>query len=362
MCRARNDGNRRCDTRHRVATAHIKLQEAREQISAMQKNGDKIPYHIERKLDNLERRVAAAERVHYQTTHGREELEERLATNRQEYADIENKRTKKARVLRRQILKDEKLQRDSDKYIALQRSPRGDLKERQLLRDESRNRGGVMGPNGHPMTDEVKLAALRSTPQPIELSTWTEEETQPAADWIEEDADTGYIINHRDTKRNHAEQLRERIFRMNMPDGETVETRDRLILRQAKNGKGWVVSRALSVNASFEDASPIDKTTNALGFLSDPQFQAGAKNHREQLGEYTSKKAALKAMTAFSRDMESSPRKAAVIARTALVKRSANSDEKLQSAGWNAWYRYRTGGYKRGAWRTPIKSKTAVYN
>lgn len=322
-----------------------------------ERRGGQVSPRRRAQLSNASRRLDAARRVYYATPQGQAVLRSEVVRLEGELegvatptpgtpaADAHAKKTRALNTLKARLTQGIERRRRSYQDLALA----GD--ERRRLRDESRNRGGEMGFHAHPMARSAREAHMATAPAPqsLTLREWTETDVAHANSWVESGADPGWRRNARLAPPRHVgdvtdigspvegEEPQVKYVRLNTPDGQVVEGRHSFHLTQNSAGD-YVVSLRSTVASSWEDAAPIDKTTQELGHILKNR-SIGHTEGASVVGTYSSKSAAKRALAQAKRDFNYSAT-TALQGRALLVRRAARAGSSLQRRGIVVWHRY----------------------
>lgn len=308
-------------------------------------------------LSNASRRLDAARRVYYATPGGQTALRQEIARVEGELegvpvptpgtpaADAHSKKTRALATMKTRLTQGVERRRKSYADLSLVGN------ERRVIRDESRNRGGEMGFHAHPMARSSREAhmATAADPQSITLREWSDADVANATSWVESGADPGWRKNPRLAPPRRVgdvtdigdavegEEPQVKYVRVNSPDGQVIEGRHSFHLTKNSEGK-YVVSLRSTVSSSWEDASPIDKTTQELGHVLKNR-EIGHTEGATVVGTFTSKTEARHKLADAKRNLDYAGTTAKQ-GRALLVRRAARAGSSLQRRGIVVWHRY----------------------
>lgn len=308
-------------------------------------------------LSNASRRLDAARRVYYATPQGQGALRTEITRIEGEIegvarptpgtpeADTYSKKTRALSTMKTRLTQGVERRRNSYADLALV----GD--ERRLIRDESRNRGGEMGFHAHPMARSSREAYAETADAPTRLSLreWSDSDVANAQSWVESGADPGWRRNPRlapprrigDTtdigEAVSGEEPQVKYVRVNTPDGQVVEGRHSFHLTKNSEGQ-YVVSLRSTVASSWEDASPIDKTTQELGHVLKNRT-IGYTEGASVVGSFSSKTEAKRQLAEAKRSLDYAGTTAKQ-GRALLIRRAGRTGSALQRRGIVVWHRY----------------------
>lgn len=356
MCRAR-PGPRCSDTgttRYNTAIERVKyLKRCAEREAEAHPQGA-LSARRKLQLANSERRLEAARRVFFATPAGQKHLDDRIEATELELdnlpesddlrSDDARKRVKLTALL--DNLKEEKhlgVTRRSNSYADLHMV--GD--ERRRLRDESRERGGQMNKRGHPYANPT---GAHGTPRTLQMKTWELEDVTRANSWVESGANPGWVENSAARVPSVVEGIsigservvpsQSRVIRLNLPDGQVVEARYDFHVTKNEDGR-FIVSSKRTVSSSWEDAAPIDVTTQNLGHILTARSGVSRRQTKAVVGSYDTKEKALFALNEAKQDTDLFyAQDTAITARESLVARARNTTSELQQRKLPVWFRY----------------------
>lgn len=360
MCRARpgprcsNSGAIRNDR----AEAHFADQQDKYNAEATANGGTVTPQR-QQAFDNAQLRLAAAQRVWHATPKGMASIQDQIDVEEHRLTNLprgtqysnarkEHNKTKRVIVqLKKQHAESVQFRKDSYADLHL---VKGDVKpkmatssERRQTRDESRVRGGDISKNAQPLlqdTWDAQIAENQSAA--LSLGKWAEDDYARVGHWVEKGTDTGWKTNAR---LRPAPGLGEsqgpavtRMVRENLPDGQVVEGRADIHLTKKSNK--FIVSSTLTVAGSFEDASPVDITTQPLGHLIAGKRGLNRKLIRDTK-EFNSKAEAEKFIKSNRNSLNQTFHKdVAKVGRDGLIGRAEKAHNSLQNRGFPVWPRY----------------------
>lgn len=387
MCRAR-PGPRCSNTAgKRWASANDYFQAVKSEyldaVDHVDENGGVVPPRVEKRYRQAQLRYEAAKKVYWASPAGHRDLSDQIERHDEEIArqnehlatlvaqseqnpDDESLRSRirlarvgldgergRRAVLEATLAGAVKSREDSYRDLALVRDERSHLRRQNLAR------GGVMGPLGHPLSEEKQVEyreRMNLTPEPLELREWNDSDFDRASTWM----DPGSTMNSFEknwrlrpfsqAKDRHGnvvelgetvegEHPHSRMIRLNTPDGQVVEGRHDVHLTQNAEGK-YVVGVRSIVGASWEDASPIDKTQQELGHILAGSTVDRRAEGKYVVGVYDTLAAARGARTRTERDFDAA-KTTAVMGRDVTMKRFALASQKPQRRGLPVWWRYR---------------------
>lgn len=366
MCRERpgprcsNGGSKRFNKAKRHHDA------VRERYLAAEERGH-VPSRLSKQMSKARLRLSAAERVYDQTPDGQQRLRERIEATRldiesrfggvvpaagTEARDQYNVSNRHREALTKRLEDGISGREGSYKDLSLVKG------ERSRLRRQALARGGEMGPNGHPLSQDMQ-AVYRGEAEGMRLRRWNKEDVTRAASWIEHGANPAY---HRNANLRPFERARDdegymvelgakvdgeepfsKRVRLNTPDGQVVEGRHDVFLTKNEEGK-YVVSLRSTVASSWEDASPIDVTKQDLGHILKERALISRADHKSVVGTFTSKAEAKRAVTRVKREFDYAGTTARM-GRDALVTRVARRNSELQRRGIVIWHRFQNPAY-----------------
>lgn len=360
MCRARPGP--RCSNsgliRQTRAESHFVDQQAKYNEEA-NNNGGVVSAQRQRAFDNAQHRLDAANRVWHATPKGMGSIQDKLDIEEHRLTNLPqgNPNTVARReynATKREVSQLTKLHAEA---VEFRKQSYADLKlvngdvmpgftkdaERRQSRDESRTRGGDISKNAQPLINDAfdgRIAEEKSVA--LNMKQWTEEDYSRASHWVERGTDTGWGTNGRlrpapgsGTSEGPAVT---RMVRENTPDGQVVEGRADIHL--TKKGNKFLVSSTLTVASSFEDASPIDVTTQEQGSLIAGKRGLNRKTIRDTK-EFTTKAEAEKFVKSTRNSLNQTFHKdVAKLGRDGIVGRAKKPHSALQNRGWVVWPRY----------------------
>ena len=361
MCRARPGP--RCshggELRYSRAEKHLKAMAAAHEAEGSLNDG-KVSAERQRITDNAVRRLKAAEKVYFATPKGQKSLETNentftyMLTNmdrgtqysnaRREYNSVE-RQLKQARQARL-----EGVQSRKDQYADLH-LVKGDVNpgfaqsgERRQARDETRARGGSISRLAQPMSQSDMDAAFAADPAgALEVKEWPEEVYDRAKNWVEKGTNTGWGENSRvRPKAEHGDRVAasvSRLVRLNTPDGQVVEGRADIHVTKNAAGK-FVVSERLTVASSWEDASPIDVTTQEIGHIISARRGVNRRSGDKATEFSTQAEAESYARRTRNGLNQRFVKDVARQGREGFVGRAHKPHEALQKRGFAVWPRY----------------------
>lgn len=361
MCRARPGP--RCshggELRFSRAMKHLKAMLTAHEAEGSLNDG-KVAPERQRITDNALRRLKAAEKVFFATPRGQKSLEEnentftymlsnmdrgtRFSRARREYNSVE-RQLKQARQTRL-----EGIQSRKDQYADLH-LVKGDVHpgfaqsgERRQARDEVRARGGAISRLAQPMTQSDMDATLAADPAgALEVKEWPEEVYDRAKNWVEKGTNTGWGENAQvRPKPEYGERVApsvSRLVRLNTPDGQVVEGRADIHVTKNAAGK-FVVSERLVVASSWEDASPIDVTTQDIGHIITARVGVNRRAGDKATEFRTQAEAESYARRTRNGLNQRFVKDVARQGREAFVGRAHRAHEALQKRGFAVWPRY----------------------
>lgn len=361
MCRARPGP--RCsnggEIRFNRAIKHLKAMQVAHETEASMNDG-KVAPERQRITDNAVRRLKAAEKVFFATPRGQKSLEDnentlsymlekmdrgtQFSRARREYNSVE-RQLKQARQTRL-----EGIQSRKDQYADLH-LVKGDVHpgfaqsgERRQARDQARARGANISRLAQPMTQADMDAAIAADPAgALEIKEWPDEVYDRAKNWVEKGTNTGWGENvYARPKPEYGERVApsvSRLVRLNTPDGQVVEGRADIHVTKNSAGK-YIVSERLTIASSWEDASPIDVTTQEIGHI----ISARRGVNRRAGGKATEFRTQAEAESYAKRTRNGLNQRfvkdVARQGREALVGRAHRAHEALQKRGFAVWPRY----------------------
>jgi hypothetical protein len=361
MCRARPGP--RCsnggEIRFNRAIKHLKAMQLAHESEASLNEG-KVSGERQRITDNAVRRLKAAEKVYFATPKGQLSLEDNentlsymlsnmdrgtpFSSARREYRSVE-RQLKQARQARL-----EGIQSRKDQYADLH-LVKGDVHpgfaqsgERRQARDETRARGGNISRLAQPMTQSDMDATLVADPVgALEVKEWPSEVYDRAKNWVEKGTNTGWAENvYVRPDAAYGERIApsiSRLVRLNTPDGQVVE--GRADIHVTKNGAGkYVVSERLTVASSWEDASPIDVTTQNIGHIISARRGVNRRAGDKATEFNTQAEAEAYARRTRHGLNQRFVKDVARQGREAFVGRAHRLHEALQKRGFAVWPRY----------------------
>lgn len=355
------------------ARKHLEaVQRTREVLTKLQKEdteeGRKAKKRIrstrwKNQVKNAYNRLAFAEKHYSQTPAGFRHYAE-LAEEARKKGDIPlaeqyEKVEQKGRQLRSDSYSDYHLMEGENGFLKAERSR---VRALQSVTYDGENRYNIHGvPSG---------AGAYSYPYPVTVSNkikeMTPEERQEFIDegvveWSDADYDRSYKWQeegHRPLwKANTAARPKKtagkrlntisKVQRLNMPDGQVVESRADLHLCERPDGK-FVVASRLTVASSWEDMTPLHRTQVPLGsYLARDRGIAGNTQYKET--EYDTKEAAEKALKQQRRKLTAKvqARSSSMVAREGFISRlhrvagSSNPQDRLSRFEGMVWPRYK---------------------
>jgi len=313
----------------------------------------KVSARTQKQLDNSRRRHDAALRVWEATPKGHESIQENIDRLQHKLTTLNE--GEKGSAERREFNKTKRDLASAQKRltdgIQSRRNQYLDYhmvgEERKLTRRYVQAQGGGVNKRAQPSAqsdmDEV-LAKERGTA--LNIQQWPDEVYEARANtWVEKGTKTGWEenINVRPPKGGEGERVvapTSKAVRLNTPDGQIVEGRSDVHV--TKNSKGeYVVSERLTVASSWEDASPIDVTTQEVGHIiaSKRGFNRKAQ---DEISVFKSQKEALAHADKIRRSVNQTLVKdAAKLGREAFVGRAHKPHVKLMNRGFLVYPRYK---------------------
>lgn len=308
-------------------------------------------------FENARRRLDAAKRVYYATPAGQKDLHNQKRVLESSLDLIPENSDYRSQAYRDRFKIKAKMQALED--ARLEGVKRRSLSwedyhlaqnERTAIRDEARERGGMMARNAHPMRKENIITPAKGRDSGLSLRSWGANDVKNARSWIEAGANPGF--EERATVRppktvDGIEVGTERVvpsisrpMRMNTPDGQVVESRADIHFTKNAAGK-YVVTTRYTVASTWEDSAPIDVTTQELGHILTGETGV-SKRYQVTAKEFNTKKEAEKGFAAARKRVNSdAPAKVAVMARESLVSRlNKGGDVPLQQRNIPVWFRY----------------------
>ena len=361
MCRARPGP--RCshggELRFNRAIKHLKAMLTAHEAEGSLNDG-KVAPERQRITDNAMRRLKAAEKVFFATPRGQKSLEEnentltymlsnmergtRFSRARREYNSVE-RQLKQARQTRLDGVQSRK-----DQYADLH-LVKGDVHpgfaqsgERRQARDEVRARGGAISRLAQPMSQSDMDATLAADPAgALEVKEWPEETYDRAKNWVEKGTNTGWgenaLVRPKPEYGDRVAPSVSRLVRLNTPDGQVVEGRADIHVTKNSDGK-FVVSERLVVASSWEDASPIDVTTQDIGHIITARVGVNRRAGDKATEFRTQAEAESYARRTRNGLNQRFVKDVARQGREAFVGRAHRAHEALQKRGFAVWPRY----------------------
>lgn len=346
----------------------IRITRAEKHLKAMQEvydaeksaNGGTVTPARQRIYDNAVRRLEAAKKVYLATPAGAAKLQETIDQLEHKLTRIPrgNPNTPERREYNatERALKQNK--REQAEGLAFRASSyqdlhlvKGDVRdrfpkegERRQARDEARARGMNVSGNAQPTRQEILDNVLASDRvSSLSVEAWPDEAYERAGNWVEKGTNTGWQENSRVRPKAGLGTVvgtpTSRIVRLNLPDGQIVESRADVFVTKNSAGK-YVASETIVVSSSFEDASPIDVSPATVGHIIASKRGVNRKhgtNTREFNTEAEAKAYAQKIKNSLNQRFV---KDSAKLAREALIGRARKPHEALSKRGWVGWPRY----------------------
>lgn len=361
MCRARSgprcssEGKKRYD---RALNHFERINTLYEKEKAEHPKG-KVSKRRALQMENARRRLDAAKRVYYATNAGQKDLHNQKRVLEASLDFIPESDDRTTTEYRDRVKVNAKIKALED--ARLEGVKRRSLSwedyhlcshERTSIRNESRERGGMMAPNAHPMSKANIIVPAEGRESGLSLPSWDKSHVKNARSWVEAGANPGF--KERATVRppkkvGNVEVGTERVLpsvsrpiRVNTPDGQVAEAR--IDVHCTKNDAGkYVVSTRYTVASTWEDSAPIDVTSQSLGHILTGDTGV-SKRYSITAESFDSKEAAEKAFRATKKRVNrEAPGKVAIMARESLVSRlNKGGDVPLQQRNIPVWFRYAT--------------------
>lgn len=278
MCRPRTGPRCSHSGRIRRDRANKHLDEIQQRHDHEKANGN-VSARTDKQLRNARRRKDAALRVWEATPKGHEEIQSNID-------QLEHKLTvipegKPGTPARREFNKTNRDLNNAKKRLAEGVKSRKDQyagyhmteTERRALRQYAMAQGASINKRAQPSNQahmDEALAANKA--EALELRQWSDDFYDDHANsWVEKGTKTSWTANNRVQPPKEAKGTRvtpstSKAVRLNLPDGQVVE--GRADVHVTKNTKGqYLVSERLTVASSWEDAAPIDVTTQDVGHI-----------------------------------------------------------------------------------------------
>lgn len=361
MCRSRPGPRCSNGGKIRITRAEKHLKQMQEVYDAEKSANDgTVTPARQRIFDNAVRRLEAAKKVYLATPAGAAKLQERIDQLEHKLGQIsQGTPGSAARREYNSTVRELKLnRREQAEGIASRASSyqdlhlvKGDVRdrfpkdgERRRSRDEARARGMNVSANAQPTRQEVLDNALASDRvASLSVEAWPDEVYERANNWVEKGTNTGWAENNRVRPKAGLGTVVgspvSRIVRLNLPDGQVVESRADVFVTKNSAGK-YVVSEVMVLGTSFEDVSPIDVAPQEVGHIIASKRGVNRK-HGSNTREFNTEAEA----KAYSQKVKNSlnqrfVKDSAKLAREALIGRARKPHETLSKRGWVGWPRY----------------------
>lgn len=278
MCRPRTGP--RCSNSGRIrrdrADKHLDKIQARHDL---EKANGNVSARTEKQLRNARRRKDAALRVWEATPKGHEEIQTNIDQLEHKLTVIPrgkpgtaerrvfNKTTRDLASAKKRLSDGVKSRKDQYAGYHMTESERRILREYAIAQGAHINKQAQ--PANHARMDDA-LAASKA--EALELSQWNSDFYDNYANsWVEKGTKTSWTENNRaqppkDAKGTRVVPSSSKAVRLNLPDGQVVEGRADVHVTKNTNNE-YVVSERLTVASSWEDAAPIDVTTQEVGHI-----------------------------------------------------------------------------------------------
>lgn len=318
-----------------------------------EKAAGKVSARTQKQLDNGRRRHDAALRVYEATPKGHESIQSTIDQLSHKVTVLpEGEKGSAERRLFNKTKRDlAASQRRLEEGIGSRKNQYLDYhmvgEERKLTRRYVQAQGGGVNKRAQPSAqsdmDEV-LAKERGTA--LNIQQWPDEVYEARANtWVEKGTKTGWEANPniRPPKGGEGERVAvptSKAVRLNTPDGQIVEARHDVHVN--KNTKGeYVVSERLTVASSWEDASPIDVTTQEVGHIIASKRGFNRKAQDDVQTFKTEKEATAYAAKVRNSVNQTLVKDSAKLGREAFIGRAHKPHVKLMNRGFVIYPRYK---------------------
>lgn len=321
----------------------------------MEKKQGKVSPRTQKRLNNARRRHDAAQKVWHATPKGQESIQVEIDKLEHKIALAKEPVGPAGSAAVRELNRDKRTLASQKKQltegIESRKNQYSDYhmvgEERKLTRRYVQAQGGGVNKRAQPSAqsdmDEV-LAKERGTA--LNIQQWPDEVFEERSNtWVEKGSKTSWEnnINVRPPKGAEGEKVADpasKSVRLNTPDGQIVEGRSDIHITKNKKGE-YVVSERLTVASTWEDASPIDVTTQEVGHVIASKRGIN-RNIQAQITKFKTKEEATKHAEKMKRSVNQTMVKdVAKLGREAFVGRAQRSHVKLMNRGFKVWPRYK---------------------
>lgn len=354
MCRPRTGP--RCSNSGRIRLDRAKNNLAKAQAKHdSEKAAGKVSARTEKQLKNARLRMDAANRVWESTPKGHEDIQHNIDKLRHQLTVLPEGTTGSAdrRVLNRTKRELKSAERRLEDGIQSRKNQyRGYHKteaERRALREYAQSQGAGINKRAQPGTatyEDMDKALAADKASALVLEQWDNEFYDDCANsWVEKGSKTAWEANPnvRPPKEGEGERVAtptSKAVRLNTPDGQIVEARADVFVTKSKSGE-YLVTDRLTVASSWEDAAPIDVTTQEVGHIIASKRGVNRKPQQETVSFKTEREALSYANKVRNSVNQTLVVDSAKLGREAFIGRAKKFHIPLMNRGFVIYPRYK---------------------